>query len=84
MSDQRLGIAEQVPEYIGGGRNWDYRFVWMRDAGFSLYALLQLGFTDEARAFIRWLSERLGNGDDDGELGPLRVLYDIDGNVAIS
>ncbi|MEE6135649.1 glycoside hydrolase family 15 protein [Mycobacterium sp. 050128] len=70
-----------LPEYVGGGRNWDYRFVWMRDAGFSLYALLRLGFTDEARSFIRWLSERLGNEDDDGELGPLRVLYDIDGNV---
>ena len=70
-----------LPEYIGGGRNWDYRYVWIRDAGFSLYALLRLGFTDEARAFIRWLSERLGRDHDDPEgLGPLRVLYDIDGN----
>jgi GH15 family glucan-1,4-alpha-glucosidase len=71
-----------LPEYIGGGRNWDYRYVWVRDAGFSLYALLRLGFTDEARAFIRWLSERLGRDQDDPKgLGPLRVLYDIDGNV---
>jgi GH15 family glucan-1,4-alpha-glucosidase len=71
-----------LPEYVGGGRNWDYRYVWIRDAGFSLYALLRLGFTDEARTFIRWLSERLGDNDDDRDgLGPLRVLYDIDGNV---
>jgi len=73
-----------LPELVGGSRNWDYRYVWIRDAGFSLYALLRLGFTDEASSFIRWLSERLGRECDRGtedELGPLRVLYDIDGNV---
>ncbi|TPG29804.1 glycoside hydrolase family 15 protein [Mycolicibacterium hodleri] len=70
-----------IPEYVGGSRNWDYRYVWIRDAGFSLYALLRLGFTDEARAFIGWLSERLGRERRaDHGLGPLRVLYDIDGN----
>ena len=73
-----------IPEFIGGSRNWDYRYVWVRDAGFSLYALLRLGFTDEARAFVGWLSERLGEereqGDGPDNLGPLRVLYDIDGN----
>lgn len=75
-----------LPEQIGGSRNWDYRYVWVRDAAFSVYALLRLGFTDEAAAFVRFLSERLGesaDGDDDGrdELGPLRVLYDLDGNL---
>jgi GH15 family glucan-1,4-alpha-glucosidase len=70
-----------LPELIGGSRNWDYRYVWVRDAGFSLYALLRLGFTDEANSFIRWLSERLGRDGDNGDLGPLRVLYDIDGNL---
>ena len=70
-----------LPEHIGGGRNWDYRYVWIRDAAFSLYALLRLGFTDEAAAFVRWLSERLGETPEDDELGPLRVLYDLDGNV---
>ncbi|MET0766594.1 MAG: glycoside hydrolase family 15 protein [Aeromicrobium sp.] len=68
-----------LPEMIGGDRNWDYRYVWMRDAAFSLYALLRLGFTEEARAFMVWLSERLGEDEDHG-LGPLRVMYDIDGN----
>ena len=71
-----------LPEHVGGSRNWDYRYVWVRDAGFVLYALLRLGFTDEARAFIGWLSERMGeHRDDNEELGPLRVLYDIDGNL---
>lgn len=68
-----------LPEQIGGERNWDYRYVWIRDAAFSLYALLALGFTDEAASFMRWLSERLGE-DADGGLGPLRVMYDIDGS----
>jgi len=71
-----------LPEELGGGRNWDYRYVWIRDAAFSLYALLRLGFTDEAAAFMEWLSERMGSPDsEDGDLGPLRVLYDIDGNT---
>ncbi len=74
-----------LPEHIGGTRNWDYRYVWVRDAAFSVYALLRLGFTDEASAFVRFLSERLGEAADDGvdteELGPLRVLYDLDGAV---
>ncbi|GAA4684779.1 glycoside hydrolase family 15 protein [Nocardioides nanhaiensis] len=74
-----------LPEEIGGGRNWDYRYVWIRDAAFSLYALLRLGFLDEAKAFMHWLSERLEATDgEDGELGPLRVLYDIDGQVPVT
>ena len=72
-----------LPEVLGGSRNWDYRYVWTRDAAFSLYALLHLGFTEEAAAFIGWLSKRLGDDKTHGgdDLGPLRVLYDIDGNV---
>jgi GH15 family glucan-1,4-alpha-glucosidase len=73
-----------LPEEIGGTRNWDYRFVWIRDAAFTLYALLRLGFTDEAASFMEWLSERMGENAEqrgDPDLGPLRVLYDIDGNV---
>jgi GH15 family glucan-1,4-alpha-glucosidase len=68
-----------LPEQIGGGRNWDYRYVWIRDAAFSLYALLRLGFTQEAQAFIDWLAERL-HAATNGEGGPLRVMYSIDGN----
>ncbi|QVI27914.1 glycoside hydrolase family 15 protein [Mycolicibacterium neoaurum] len=72
-----------LPAPVGGSRNWDYRYVWIRDAGFSLYALLRLGYVNEASDFIRWLSERMGqrDGEDDRRLGPLRVLYDIDGNL---
>jgi GH15 family glucan-1,4-alpha-glucosidase len=57
--------------------------VWVRDAAFSVYALLRLGFTDEAAAFVRFLSERLGEAADgpDDELGPLRVMYDLDGGL---
>ncbi len=74
-----------LPEQIGGERNWDYRYVWIRDAGFTLYGLLRLGFTDEAGAFVRWLSERLGDEENtDDELGPLRVLYDIDGDEPVT
>ncbi len=71
-----------LPEHLGGERNWDYRYVWSRDAAFAAYALLALGYTDEAGAFVDWLTDRLRDGDDgeEGETGPLRVLYDLDGN----
>jgi GH15 family glucan-1,4-alpha-glucosidase len=65
-----------LPESIGGVRNWDYRFTWLRDATFTLYALIRLGFVDEAEAFIDWLNGRLS---DDAERGPLQVMYGIDG-----
>ncbi len=65
-----------LPEKIGGVRNWDYRFTWLRDATFTLYALIRLGFVDEAEAFIDWLKGRLS---DDAERGPLQVMYGIDG-----
>jgi len=65
-----------LPEQIGAGRNWDYRFTWLRDAAFTLYALIRLGFVEETEAFIGWLKVRLG---DDAERGPLQVMYGIDG-----
>ena len=65
-----------LPERIGGVRNWDYRFTWLRDATFTLYALIRLGFVEEAEAFISWLKGRL---IDDAARGPLQVMYGIDG-----
>ena len=65
-----------LPESIGGVRNWDYRYTWLRDASFTLYALIRLGFVDETEAFIEWLKDRLG---DDAQRGPLQVMYGIDG-----
>ena len=67
-----------LPEQLGGERNWDYRYTWIRDAAFSLYALLRLGFTEEAEAFMGWLTERL-RGPMTGESGPLQIMYGIDG-----
>jgi GH15 family glucan-1,4-alpha-glucosidase len=65
-----------LPEQLGGPRNWDYRFTWLRDSAFTLYALIRLGFVEEAEAFIRWLKGRIG---DDAKRGPLQVMYGIDG-----
>jgi GH15 family glucan-1,4-alpha-glucosidase len=47
-----------LPEVIGGARNWDYRYTWIRDAAFTVYAFLRIGFRDEAAAFMRWLEDR--------------------------
>ena len=65
-----------LPESIGGVRNWDYRFTWLRDAAFTLYALILLGFLDETEAFFGWVKGRLG---EDAQRGPLQVMYGIDG-----
>src|SRR5690606_4736319 len=65
-----------LPEEIGGVRNWDYRYTWIRDSAFMVYALIRLGYTDEAAAFMRWIEQRCT------ELGPdgsLQVMYGIDG-----
>jgi GH15 family glucan-1,4-alpha-glucosidase len=71
-----------LPEHVGGARNWDYRYTWIRDAAFSLYALLRLGFTDEAASFMDWpthrVRERMG-----GVSGPLQIMYGIDGRAEL-
>ena len=67
-----------LPEELGGARNWDYRYTWIRDAAFSLYALLRLGFTDEAGAFMHWLEQRFRN-EATRESGRLQIMYGIDG-----
>ena len=66
-----------LPESIGGPRNWDYRFTWIRDASFTLYALMRLGYREEARAFMRWMELRCRDLKPDH---PLQVVYRIDGN----
>lgn len=68
-----------LPERIGGERNWDYRYTWLRDAGFTLYALISIGFAEEAHSFMGWLRERCSQ-DTDGLLQP---LYGIDGRTDI-
>jgi pentatricopeptide repeat protein len=70
-----------LPEQLGGERNWDYRYTWIRDAAFSLYALLRLGFTEEAGAFMDWLTERFRDCDADRPSGPLQIMYGIDGRA---
>jgi GH15 family glucan-1,4-alpha-glucosidase len=72
-----------LPEHLGGGRNWDYRYTWIRDAAFSLYALLRLGFTEEAGAFMDWLRERFREPRA-GETGPLQIMYGIDGRSELT
>ncbi len=65
-----------LPEQLGGVRNWDYRYTWIRDAAFTLYALLRIGFTDEARRFMGWLEARCREARGDP---PLQIVYGIDG-----
>lgn len=70
-----------LPEQLGGERNWDYRFTWIRDASFSVYALLGLGFTEEATAFIQWLGDRVKErAGSEGDSGPLNIMYKVDGS----
>ena len=67
-----------LPEQIGGERNWDYRYTWVRDASLSVRALIDLGFTEEANAFRHWLRDRLeAGGTASGE--PLQIMYRVDG-----
>jgi GH15 family glucan-1,4-alpha-glucosidase len=65
-----------LPEAIGGERNWDYRYTWLRDAAFTIYSLLRIGFTEEAGSFMRFLEARCHELEADGSLN---VMYGIDG-----
>jgi len=70
-----------LPETVGGERNWDYRYTWLRDAAFTVYALLRLGFTQEAAKFMDWIEHRcseLKDGD------TLQVVYSINGDRDLS
>lgn len=70
-----------LPETVGGGRNWDYRYTWIRDAAFTLYGLMRIGFTEEAAHFMKWLEARCS------EVGPeglLQLMYGIDGRHTLT
>ncbi|MGF1451609.1 MAG: glycoside hydrolase family 15 protein, partial [Opitutales bacterium] len=64
------------PNEIGGERNWDYRYTWLRDAAFTIYALMRLGYTGEAAAFMGWIEDRIRELPDKQEL---EIMYRIDG-----
>ena len=66
-----------LPEAIGGERNWDYRYTWIRDAAFTVYALLRLGFTEEAGNYMRFLAHVCESAST--AEGPLQIMYGIDG-----
>jgi len=70
-----------LPEEIGGPRNWDYRYTWIRDAAFTIYAFLRLGFTEEAARFMAWLQKRVH--EEEQVNGPLNIMYRIDGRHEI-
>jgi GH15 family glucan-1,4-alpha-glucosidase len=72
-----------LPEQVGGERNWDYRYTWVRDASFSVHALLRMGFSEEAAAFARWLNDRVAEKAG-GASGPLNIMYRIDGSSDLS
>jgi GH15 family glucan-1,4-alpha-glucosidase len=69
-----------LPEQLGGQRNWDYRYVWVRDAAFAVYALLRLGFTGEAEAFMGFLTKHITPCDGSAS-APLQIMYGIDGRT---
>ncbi len=70
-----------LPERLGGVRNWDYRYNWIRDAGFTLYGLVRVGLTDEAVRFMGWLEQRCRELEPDGAL---QTVYGIDGRKTLT
>ena len=70
-----------LPEAVGGSRNWDYRYTWIRDAAFTLYGLLRIGLTDEAAKFMDWIEARCHELDPDGSL---QIMYGIDGRHVLT
>jgi GH15 family glucan-1,4-alpha-glucosidase len=67
-----------LPELVGGVRNWDYRYCWLRDATFTLFALMNAGFTDEARAWRNWLLRAVA-----GDPAKAQILYGVGGQRRI-
>jgi len=65
-----------LPETLGGNRNWDYRFTWIRDAAFTLYSFLKLGFAEEAKHFMDWIYKQCVDKD-------LQLIYKLDGGTEL-
>src|SRR5690606_5562756 len=65
-----------LPEHIGGRRNWDYRYTWIRDASFTVYSLMHLGYIKETEKFINWVEQLFRNMEVGGEL---KLMYTIAG-----
>jgi GH15 family glucan-1,4-alpha-glucosidase len=65
-----------LPETIGGERNWDYRYTWIRDASFTMYIFLKLGFMEEAAAFLAWIQRQCMKGK-------LQLMYAVDGRTEL-
>jgi GH15 family glucan-1,4-alpha-glucosidase len=72
-----------LPEVIGGERNWDYRYTWIRDAAFTIYGFLRIGLTEEATRFRDWLRNRWNDAYGNGN-GPLQLMYGIDGRTELT
>ncbi|MGD0063253.1 MAG: glycoside hydrolase family 15 protein, partial [Streptosporangiaceae bacterium] len=69
-----------LPEQLGGGRNWDYRYSWLRDAAFTIYALMTLGFLEEAASFMDWVQRRCESATAERDV---MIMYSIDGSEDI-
>ncbi|CAI4031496.1 Glucoamylase [Nitrospira tepida] len=67
--------TSSLPELIGGSRNWDYRYAWVRDAAFSVYALHRIGLSHEAAGFLAWVLDAVERD------GRPHVMYDLDGRL---
>lgn len=68
-----------LPEQIGGPRNWDYRYCWLRDATFTLYAFMHAGFSDEAKSWRRWLLRAVAGSPDQ-----IQIMYGVNGERRLS
>jgi GH15 family glucan-1,4-alpha-glucosidase len=69
-----------LPEEPGGGRNWDYRYAWLRDAAFTVYALMRLGFLEEAASFMDWMQKRCETATEERDV---MIMYTVDGSENI-
>jgi GH15 family glucan-1,4-alpha-glucosidase len=69
-----------LPEVIGGERNWDYRYNWIRDSAFMVYALIRLGFTSEANDYLDWVCRYVEELNPDGSM---QIMYKLDGGMVM-